>query len=817
MLSQEYVLKKMEEWPKHYEPKQIEPKWQNFWLSKEAWEKIFKFDEDSDKPVFFIDTPPPFTSGELHMGHAYWVTIADTIGRFKKLQGYNVLLPQGWDTQGLPTELKVQYRLGIPKENKELFLQKCVEWTHDMIDRMKKAMIRLGYRPNWEQFEYRTFDHEYRKVIQKSLLDMYSKGLVKMMEGPVYWCPKCETALALSEVGYIEKEGILVYVGFPLKEGGEIVIATTRPELIGATQAIAVHPDDERYKNLVGKVAIVPLFNKEVKIIADNEVEKDFGTGAVMISTYGDPQDIKWKLKYNLPSTELIDNKGRIKGTGIVDGLKVEEARKKIVEILKEKGFVRKVEKIRHRVLAHTERSDCMSPIEFLTKKQVYIEVLPFRDKLLEESKKMKFKPPRMSYYLEDWIRSLDWDWNISRQRVYGTPLPFWYCDNNHLVPAREEDLPIDPTKAKPPAEKCPQCGLPLKPVTDVADVWVDSSVTVLYLSGFYGNKKRFSKAFPASLRLQGTDIIRTWLFYTFFRTLTLAGDVPFKQVLINGQVLGPDGTRMSKSKGNVVSPLDRIDEFGADAIRMALLDAAIGDDFPFKWEVVRSKKLFLQKLWNASRLAYPFISGRSVEKPSSLHIIDRWVLAEHKKFVEKAINAYDSFDFYVILQELYNYFWEIVADEYLELVKYRLFQDDTSAIYTLSRILKDILILLHPIAPHITEEIYSRMYGEKISILLEELPKVDDIREDEEAIEVGNALRRATSMIRNAKISNRLAMNAPIKAKIYGSKNFLEKIRGVEEDLIKTLKIVELQYVEHQEEKVEIEKSDHGSSNHQS
>jgi len=806
----------MEEWPKHYEPKEIEQKWQNTWLSKDFWDKVYKFDENSEKPVFYIDTPPPFTSGELHMGHAYWVTIADTIGRFKRLQGYNVLLPQGWDTQGLPTELKVQYKLKIPKENRDLFLQKCVEWTNDMIDKMKKAMIKLGYRPDWEQFEYKTFEHNYRVIIQKSLIDMYNKGIVKIKEGPVYWCPKCETALALSEVGYLEKEGYLVYIGFPLKEGGEIVIATTRPELIGATQAIAVHPNDERYKALVGKVAIIPLFNKEIKIIADEDVEKDFGTGAVMISTYGDPQDIRWKLKYNLPAVELIDNRGRIKGTGIIDGLKVEDARKKIIEILKEKGYVRKIEKIKHNVLSHTERSDCLSPIEFLNKKQIYIDVLPFKEKMLKEYEKMQFKPTRMSYYLQDWIRSLDWDWNISRQRIYGTPLPFWYCDNNHLIPAKEEDLPIDPTKAKPPYEKCPYCGLPLKPVTDVADVWIDSSITVLYLSGFYTDKKRFSKAFPASLRLQGTDIIRTWLFYTFFRTLVLANDVPFKQVLINGQVLGPDGTRMSKSKGNVISPLDRIDEFGADSIRMTLLDAAIGDDFPFKWETVRSKKLLLQKLWNACRLSYPFISN-NIEKPENLNILDKWVLAEHKKFIEKCINAYNSYDFFIILQEIYSYFWEIIADEYLELIKYRLFQNDKSAIYTLSRILKDIIIILHPIAPHITEEIYNRLYHIKPSILLENLPNTDDIEIDPEAEKIGNNVKKLNSMIRSAKINSRLSMNTYINAKIYGNRNFIEDIKKAEDDIKKTLKIDNIEYIENSEEKVEIEKSDHGSSNHQS
>ncbi|AWR97758.1 valine--tRNA ligase [Acidianus sulfidivorans JP7] len=797
----------MEEWPKHYNPSELEPEWENKWLSKEFWENVFKFDEKSNKPVFFIDTPPPFTSGELHMGHAYWVTIADTIARFKRLQGYNVLLPQGWDTQGLPTELKVQYKLKIPKENRELFLKKCIEWTNDMIDKMKTAMIRLGYRPDWEDFEYKTYSPEYRKIIQRSLIDMYNQGIVKIKEGPIYWCPKCETAVAQSEVGYLEKEGVFAYISFPLKDGGQIIIATTRPELLGATQAIAVNPQDERYKNLIGKIAIVPIFNKEVKIIADEAVEKDFGTGAVMISTYGDPQDIKWKLKYNLPYTELIDDKGRMKNTnGLLDGLTVDKAKQKMIELLKEKGYLLKVEKIKHNVLSHTERSDCLSPIEFLTKKQIYIDLVKFKEKLLEEYKKMNFKPARMSYYLEEWIKNLEWDWNISRQRVYGTPLPFWYCDNNHLIPAKEEDLPIDPNKANPPYDKCPYCGLPLKPVTDVADVWIDSSVTVIYLSGFYTNKERFAKTFPASLRLQGTDIIRTWLFYTFFRTLMLTGNVPFREVLVNGQVLGPDGSRMSKSKGNVISPLDRINEFGADSIRMTLLDAAIGEDFPFKWETVRGKKLLLQKLWNASRLAYPFISNKQFEKPKELNIIDKWILIEHKKFVEKCIDAYNNYSFFIVLQELYNYFWETVADEYLEMIKHRLFEEDQSALYTLHRILKDIIILLHPIAPHITEEIYSRLFGNKISVLLETLPDVNDIQIDTAIEELGNNIKKFNSMVRSAKINNKLSIVTPVNVTLYGSDNFIKSIKSVENDLKITLKIKEIKYVNSDNEKVEIQ-----------
>lgn len=814
-MSREEFQKLMEEWPKHYDPAEVERKWQEAWLTKEFWEKVYSF-RDGKEPTFVIDTPPPFTSGEIHVGHARWVAIIDAIARFRRIEGFNVLHPQGWDAQGLPTELKVQFKLGVPKENRELFLTKCREWTEEMISKMKSSMIRLGYRPEWERFEYRTYDPDYRRIVQLSLIQMYKMGLLEMRDGPIYWCPKCETSLSQSEVGYVEMEGQLHYIEFRVKEGGKLIIATTRPELLSAIQAVAVNPKDQRYVGLFGKLVEVPLFNKEVKVIADEAVDPSYGTGAVMICTFGDPQDIKWQLKYGLPITETVDEKGVMKNTGgLLDGLKVPEARKKVVRLLDEAGVLIKSERIKHNVLSHTERSDCGSPIEFLSRKQLFIKLLQFKNNLLEEAKKMKFKPQRMSHYLEEWIESLEWDWNISRQRIYGTPLPFWYCRNNHLYPAREEELPVDPAK-QGNRGSCPVCGETLEPITDVADVWIDSSVTALYITGYYHDPNRFKITFPVSLRQQGTDIIRTWLFYTLFRTWALTGQVPFKEVLVNGQVLGPDGSRMSKSKGNVVSPMDRIDEFGADAIRMALLSASVGEDLPFKWEVVRGKKLFLQKLWNAARLVFPFLKDYRPSSPNNLSIVDRWILSVHRRFVEKVVEHYQNYDFHLVLEEAQSYFWEIIADEYLELIKSRLFKEDEGAKYVIWRVLKDIIVLLHPIAPHITEEIYSRLYDNQRSVILEGMPEVSDIPIDEEAERVGKNLMKATSEIRSAKIRNRIPIGQKVSARIYGPPDFLKDLEIIEEDLKLTLRLETLEKEVSGQIKAEI-LSDHGSSAHRS
>ena len=348
------------ELPARYDPKEIEPKWQEYWKRPEVYAEVYRFrKEDKTSPVYVIDTPPPFTSGELHMGHAYWNILNDTIARYKRMRGYNVLLPQGWDCQGLPTELKVQYKWGIPKDNRELFREKCREWTELMIQAMKESMTKLGYRPDWEQFEYRTMDLEYWRYVQLTLIMMHEKKLIYRAEFPVHWCPKCETALAQAELGYVEEKAELYYILFPCEEG-ELVVATTRPELLPACQALAVHPGDDRYKGFVGKQARVPLFDKKIPILADDAVDPEFGTGVVMICTFGDEQDIRWQQKYGLKIAKVVDERGRMINAGKYSGMPITDARKAIVEDLEEEGYLKKREEFVHKVLSHTDRPDCL-------------------------------------------------------------------------------------------------------------------------------------------------------------------------------------------------------------------------------------------------------------------------------------------------------------------------------------------------------------------------------------------------------------------------------------------------------------------------
>ncbi len=598
---------------KHYKIAEAEKRIQDLWTTKEHYKAVYGFDfKDTEKPLFAIDTPPPFTSGLLHMGHVYWCSISDLIGRYKRMRGYNVLLPQGWDTQGLPTELKVQYKWNISRDDRAHFKAKCKEWTELMIQDMKDVIAKIGYRPDWEAFEYRTMDLSYQKRVQNSLLEMHQKDDVYFDNFPNMWCTHCETTIAQAETGYIEKKGFMNWVKFPIEDDEEsfIEIATSRPELIPACQAILIHPKDKRFKKYLSKKAVIPIFGRTIPIISDEDVDMEFGTGAVMNCTFGDEQDIKWQQRHNLPIKSIVSPEGKIVGTGFrYDGMLLKDAQREISIALKEKGYITKQERIKHRVLCHTERGDCETPMEFLTTKQYMIKLKEFAPELIKAAKKMKWYPSLYLKRATDWIQALEWDWIISRQRLFGTPIPFWSCSdcNEVIAPSEDMELPIDTSVTDSPVSKCPKCGSKnIEGTTDVCDCWVDSSLTPLTITRYY-EEPEFAKRWISNksndiIRLQGHDIIRTWYTYTTFRTLKLTGGkMPYGSVLINGHVLGPDSMKMSKSKGNVVDPRDGIEKYGADAIRQTILGKKVGYDFPFQWDKAQYGKSFLQKLWSVS------------------------------------------------------------------------------------------------------------------------------------------------------------------------------------------------------------------------
>ncbi|MGA2574113.1 MAG: valine--tRNA ligase [Candidatus Methanomethylicaceae archaeon] len=794
-------LRKMD---KNYSPQRVEEKWQNSWLSEEYYQ-VYKFKNDG-KPVFVIDTPPPFTSGELHMGHAYWNILNDVIARYKRMCGFDVLLPQGWDCQGLPTELKVQYKWKVSREDRKFFREKCMEWTGSMIKSMKHSMIRLGYRPDWEQFEYRTMDKSYWKAVQESLLLMLEKGLIYRKEFPVHWCSRCGTALAQAELGYVQKAGRLYYLKFRSEEK-DLEVATTRPELLPACVALAVSPGDERYLDLNGREAEVPIFGQKVKILSDGAVDPNFGTGIVMVCTYGDEQDIKWQQKYCLPILKAIDEYGKMINSGKYNGMKAAIARDEVVKDLEAAGRMAKVDQMTHNVLTHTERADCMTPIEFIVKDQWFIRTKDYKERILEESANMKWIPKFMSQRLVDWVNSIEWDWLISRQRVFGTPIPFWYCKKcNNIIPPRREELPVDTMINMPPMEKCPKCGeAELAGTTDVCDVWVDSSISPLIVTGFFNDKSRFERAYPVDFRQQGHDIIRTWFYYSTFRCLILTGKAPFRGVLVNGHILGPDGSRMSKSRGNVIMPDQGVNEYGADAIRQAVMSLTIGSDFPFKWEPVKYGKSFLQKVWSSVRFAEGFFAEPSyVLNAEELEEVDRWIISRLRETVLKTTEAMESYQFHIAVDLLQKFYWHDLCDQYVESVKPRLYSPKTpesqrAAKTTLYVVIWNFMRLLAPFCPHIAEEVYQNVIKGRegiASIHATPYPKVGDLPEVDGT--AGCTIVKVISELRTKKVEAKMALSAEIaEASVHAEAETIRICRENEWIIKEVLHIKELEYVE--------------------
>ncbi len=767
--------------------KKIEEKWQKYWEEN----KIYKFEKNSDKPVYSIDSPPPFTSGKLHMGHVLSYSYFDFVARYKRMNGFNVLYPQGWDTQGFPTEVKVEKKYGKlePKE----FVKKCREWTEEMRKSMKEEMIMLGFSPDWD-LEYKTMDHEYHEKVQLSLIKMFEKGDVYRAQHPVFYCPHCKSAIAKAETEEKERDSYMNYINFEGPNGEDLTIATTRPELLPACVALMFNPEDKRYKHLEGKKAKTP-FGLEVPIIADKDVEKDFGTGLMMVCTFGDKMDVIWAYRYNFPFKQIISEDGRMQNTEFLDGLKVEEARKKIIELIKEKGKLVKQERIKQTIKVHDR---CKTPIEFILSWQWFAAIRKYTPKIKEFAKQIKWVPDFGIIYLTDWLDNVEWDWVISRQRLFGTPLPFYYCECGHTEKA--DKLPFYPDEA--PKKICPKCGKEMKPEKAVADCWVDSSITPLIITGW--PNEEYKKYYPVDLRPQGVEIVRTWAFYTIYRSGWLTGEKPFKTILLNGNVLAPDGRKMSKSLGNVISPRELVEKYFADGIRQwSALSGAMAKDRPFSYEDIQYGKSFLNKLWNSAKLVQISLKDYSGEKEENLRLVDRWIISRMNEVIEQFTKYMESFEFHHALKTMHQFYWHDFCDHYLEFVKYRIYNnvDKKAAQYTLYYVLLNSIKLLAPIMPHITEEIYHEVFGFKESIHISEWPKSGEI--EREALEKGNIAKEIMSKIRQFKSSNSLFM----KAELSKIKLRCPDLGSLFEDIKQTGKIRDIDWVHNEKLELEIYK----------
>ncbi len=742
-----------QELPKHYDFTGVERHWQETWKDEENF-----FDLRSDAPRFIIDTPPPYPTGNFHIGNALNWCYIDFVARYRRMQGYNVMFPQGWDCHGLPTEVKVEEIHGITKNDvpREQFRQMCRDLTEKNIELMRRTLRRLGYSIDWSH-EYVTMRPEYYRKTQASFLRMLAKNYIYQTEHPVNYCTRCETAIAFAEVAYAPRSTVLSYFDF---DGVEI--ATTRPELLAACTAVAVHPTDERYRELAGRTLRVPFFCHEVPVLQDEAVDPAFGSGAVMICTFGDKQDVHWWKQHALPLRKAIDRAGRMTPlAGPYAGMDVKECRERILQDMKEKGILKRQETLEQRVGVCWR---CKTPIEILSERQWFIAIRP--EEILQAARDVCWTPDHMLTRLENWVESMEWDWCISRQRIFATPIPVWFCRRcNAMVVPSYDRLPVDPTLEQP-RDPCPNCGSQeFVGEEDVLDTWMDSSISVLNVTGWDGGPDA-PPLYPAQIRPQGHDIIRTWAFYTILRSVALTGVRPWDAILVNGMVLGEDGFKMSKSRGNIIAPEEILEKYGADAFRQwSALGAATGSDIMFNWNDVVAASRFQTKLWNITRFALQQLARAWNRDARVTELADRWLLVRLSSTVDRVTLAMDTYQFDLALRELRDFAWTVLADNYIELVKGRLYTDGEgrdSACRALDITLDALFRMLAPFTPHFAEEGYHHL-REGGSGSVHAQSWVNLSFDDHDAARDGETLAKVVSEIRRFKHDRGMALNAPL------------------------------------------------------
>lgn len=770
--------------PQKYDANEAEARLAQKWFAESA----HAFDPKSAKPFYVIDSPPPFPTGEFHLGHVINWCYFEFAARYRRLRGFEVLFPQGWDCHGFPTEVKVEQKFGRNLSREE-FRAKCLDWTRTVVGTMKPQMVRMGYSIDWSR-EYWTIDPAYTKAVQHSLVKMFEDGLIYRGEHPVLWCPSCASAIAKAETEELQRETKLNTVRF----GGGLTIATTRPEMLHACVAVLYHPGDERYKN-APKTTLVPIFNREVPVIADNDVDKEFGTGLVMVCTFGDNTDVVWAKRHSLPVIDAFDERGRLINSGKYDGLKAAEARERVISDLDSSSLLVKQEPLQQVVKIHDR---CKHAVELKRSRQWFIKVAQFKKEILEAADSINWVPPHSLQMFRDWTEGLEWDWCISRQRVFGTPLPFWYCDScGAIVAPKLEELPVDPA-ADEAQRKC-KCGGTLVGEKGICDGWVDSSITPLIIAGW--PDKFNSKLYPASLRPQGTDIIRTWAFYTIFRCLKLTGKPPFKDIVINGMVCGEDGKKMSKSLGNYVEAKEVLAKAGADSLRQwAALSGSTGKDNVFYWKDVNYAKSFVNKVFNASKFVEKSCEGFKPAKDGkyALRLTDKWILARCAQTLEKVEAALDGYEYYAAVTALYDFFWHDFCDYYLEDVKYRVYGTDedskAAAQYALRSVLHVCLKMLSPFAPFVTEEVHRNMYGGSVHES-GSWPKLA-WKADEETFLIVDSMHKVLSLMRQRKASKALSLNAELDyAAVVAPEGLCKGFASVDEELRRVGKIKTLEF----------------------
>ena len=754
----------MKELEKNYNPSEIEDKLYDKWLTK----KYFHAEPNPDKKPFTIVMPPPNITGQLHMGHALDNTMQDILIRYKRMQGYEALWQPGTDHAAIATEVKVIESLkkqGIEKADlgRDGFLEKCWEWRKEYGSRIIKQLHKLGSSADWDRERF-TMDEGCSKAVQPVFIKLYEKGYIYKGSRIINWCPVCKTSISDAEVVHEDQDGFFWHINYPIvgEEGRFVEIATTRPETLLGDTAVAVNPDDDRYKDLVGKMLKLPLTDREIPVIADEYVDKEFGTGCVKITPAHDPNDFEVGKRHNLPEINIMNDDATIKLPGSkYDGMDRYEARKAMVEDLKALGLLVKVVPHTHAVGTHDR---CKATVEPMIKPQWFVKMDEMAKPAIEALKngELKFVPESFGKTYLHWLEGIR-DWCISRQLWWGHRIPAYYC---------EDCGEIVVSGVQP--EKCPKCGCThLKQDEDTLDTWFSSALWPFSTLGWPDQTKDLEYFYPTDVLVTGYDIIFFWVIRMVFSGIEQTGKTPFHTVLIHGLVRDSQGRKMSKSLGNGIDPLEVIDKYGADALRMTLITGnAPGNDMRFYWERVENSRNFANKIWNASRFIMMNIE-KAPEKEvtlADLTMADKWIISKANDLAKEVTENLDRYELGIALQKVYDFVWEEFCDWYIEMVKPRLWNDEdttkAAAIWTLKTVLIQSLKLLHPYIPFITEEIFCNLQDEEESIMVSQWPVFKEewsFEKEEHAVET---MKEAVRAIRNVRTS----MNVPPskKAKVY-------------------------------------------------
>ena len=791
------------------------------------WEdnKIFYGINLENKKLFSIDTPPPTASGHLHIGHIFSYSHQDIIARFKRMNGFEIFYPMGWDDNGLPTERRVQDFFNVicdpdeksidniqefvkkidkksnpVKVSRKNFIELCHIVTNEDEKVFKDLFMKIGLSVDWDQ-EYATIRDIPREIAQRSFIDLYKKGHVYNIQSPSLWDPEFQTAVAQAEIEDREVPGAYHDLEFKASDGSSFVISTTRPELLAACVGIATHPDDKRFKNLIGKKATTPLFEVEVPIFSSELVDKEKGTGILMVCTFGDNVDVQWWKEEELETRIIVNKYGRLKEVDfnsenfkskkpkkannfykMIEGKNLKQAKKIMVEMLSEPSnfnngvaLASQPREIIHSVRFY-ERSK--TPLEILSTRQWFVKLLDKKKMLLEKSNQIDWHPSFMNKRFENWTENLNMDWCISRQRFFGVPFPIWYKLNDNLQPdydnplfPDESELPVDPSEDTPKKFNENQRGKPNGFIgeKDVFDTWFTSSMTP-QIGGKWGTSENFfDKILPYDIRPQSHEIIRTWAFYTVVKSALHHNEIPWKNVIISGWVLDPDRKKMSKSKGNAVVPNDLIEQYGADAVRYWSANARLGADTANDEQVFKVGKKLVVKIFNASKFVLNNYHKIDIlDKSNIKNPLDKSVVFIFNNYLVKITESLNKYQFAEALNLIEDFFWNYFTDNYIELVKNRRLNgnsvDSLSASTTLILILENVLKLFAPFVPMITDEIWSTMHPDKKSIHLQKWPQEINIDLNHISSHEFEVAKESIASIRKEKTSKEIGLGKEIK-----------------------------------------------------